>query len=74
MFSAQDGTNETDVFSDAVNGLNDTFVIVGHSTGDWNGKNSGSGDMIATKLDIDGNVLWRWQVTSGKTCPKPALT
>ena len=69
MSCAQDGTDANEWWEDTANGLNSTFVVVGHSLGNWAGTKAGElGDMdfIAAKLDIHGNVLWRWQVNSGK--------
>lgn len=64
MCSVQDGTNGNDKVLDVANGLNNTFVLVGTSFGNWNGTNAGRGDMVASKLDIHGDVLWKWQVRS----------
>ncbi|CAN0472667.1 unnamed protein product, partial [Laminaria digitata] len=60
--SAQDGTTEDDKVYDVEDALNNTFVLVGNSFGDWDGASAGSADMTAIKLDIDGNLLWKWQV------------
>lgn len=73
LFTVQYGTSGSDKIRDAANGLNNTFVAVGISFGNWSGTNAGSGDMVATKLDINGDVLWKWQVRSRKpyTISKP---
>ncbi|CAN0353237.1 unnamed protein product [Laminaria digitata] len=60
--STQNGTTDTDEVLDVEDALNNTFVLVGRSSGDWDGANAGSADMAAMKLDIDGNLLWKWQV------------
>lgn len=75
MFSTQNGTSADGWWEDAANGLNNTFVVVGTSGGDWNGANAGGSDFIAAEMDTHGNVLWRWQVNSGETCTqnKPAM-
>lgn len=44
----------------------DGSVVVGGATvEDWYIPNLGGWDMVAVKLDAEGNVLWKWQVTTG---------
>lgn len=40
-----------------------SVVLVGHTSGNWAGENSGKHDFAATKVDRDGVELWRWQVS-----------
>lgn len=39
-----------------------SVVVAGQTDGDWDIPNLGHGDMAAFKLDVDGTLLWRWQV------------
>lgn len=39
-------------------------MLAGRTDGNWNGTNDGYFDAAAVKLDADGKVLWRWQVTT----------
>lgn len=41
----------------------DSVVLVGYSTGDWSGGNTGGRDFAAAKVDSDGQVLWMWQAS-----------
>ena len=67
--AAQDGTDDYDFVRTAVATINGTFVLAGSTSGDWNGSNVGDRDFAALKLDADGNVIWKWQVSkaTGKT-------
>lgn len=38
-------------------------VLAGTTWGDWNGTNKGDSDFAACKLDINGNLLWKWQAS-----------
>lgn len=40
-------------------------VLAGSTNGDWNAANAGDDDFAACKLDVDGTLLWKWQVTEG---------
>ena len=66
---AQDGTADNDYANTAVATINGTFVLAGITYGDWNGANAGDRDFAALKLDADGNVIWKWQVS--KATGKP---
>lgn len=41
------------------------ILLAGLTYGNWNGTNVGFAEAAAVKLDLDGTVLWRWQV---QTC------
>lgn len=45
-------------------GKDGSVVLGGMTKGDWDGVNVGEGtqDMVAVRLDADGNLLWKWQV------------
>ena len=66
---AQDGTADDDYAKAAVATMNGTFVLAGSTQGDWNSVNAGDRNFAALKLDTDGNVMWKWQVseTTGET-------
>lgn len=59
----QGGTTEDDTLTAvAVNQVDGSMVFAGKTDGDWGKENAGKSDFVAMKLDIDGNLLWRWQV------------
>lgn len=61
----QEGTDSTDRFEAAAVFEDDnSFVLAGFTTGGWNGDSSGSGssDFAAVKIDVSGDVVWRFQV------------
>ena len=70
--ATQDGTEGNDYANTAVTTINGTFVLAGSTYGDWNGSNAGNSDFAAVKLDADGNVIWKWQVSkaTSKTLTK----
>lgn len=37
-------------------------ILAGSTGGDWNGTNLGGQDFAASKLDVNGNLIWTWQV------------
>lgn len=37
-------------------------ILGGHTYGDWSTTNAGWLDFMVVKLDVDGSVLWEWQV------------
>lgn len=41
-----------------------SVVVVGGTGGDWDTPNIGDWDMAAFKLDANGTLLWKWQVTN----------
>ena len=41
-----------------------SVVVVGGTGGDWNAPNMGGWDFAAFKLDANGTLLWKWQVTT----------
>lgn len=41
-----------------------SVVVVGGTGGAWDIPNIGGWDMAAFKLDANGTLLWKWQVTS----------
>ena len=61
--AAQGGTIDEDYALAAVATTNGTFVLAGTTRGDWGGPNAGDVDFAALKLDADGNVIWKWQVS-----------
>ena len=40
-----------------------SVVLAGSTTGDWNTTNAGEPDFAVLKLDGDGTLVWKWQVT-----------
>ncbi|CBN76450.1 PEGA domain family protein [Ectocarpus siliculosus] len=61
----QAGTAETDYLNAVLMGSDGSSVLAGLSFGLWNGTNADTSDAslrpAATKLDADGNILWKWQ-------------
>lgn len=43
-------------------------VLAGYSKGNWSGTNKGSKGFTAVELDLNGTVLWRWQVIQKPPC------
>lgn len=43
-------------------------VLAGYSKGNWSGTSKGSNDFTAVELDLNGTVLWRWQVIQKLPC------
>lgn len=41
----------------------DVILFAGYTEGDWNGPHTGDEDFAAGKLNADGSLEWRWQVT-----------
>lgn len=52
----------TDFLTGVAIGHDDSVVLAGYTTGDWNAENAGGTDFVAVKLDADGNEVWTWQV------------
>ena len=61
----QDGTSGNDYINAAVVTGGGSTVLAGDTEGSWGSTNTGSVDFAAVKLDADGIVEWKWQV-SGK--------
>lgn len=38
-------------------------IIAGSTLGNWNATVMGEKDFAACKLDVNGALLWKWQVT-----------
>lgn len=70
-FVRQDGTGNFDSFQAAVPTGDGSAVLAGVTFGSWNGTNAGSGDFAAVKLDTNGTVDWRWQVSEELDSPGP---
>lgn len=60
----QDGTAGVDNATDLALVEDGSAVLSGSTTGDWNVTNLGGTDFAALKLDADGELLWKWQVTT----------
>lgn len=58
----QGGTNDAEELNASVMVTDGSVVLAGWTLGNWDGTNAGSYDCAAVKLDVDGNVLWKWQV------------
>lgn len=43
-------------------------ILAGYSKGNWSGMNKGLEDFTAVELDLNGTVLWRWQVIQKPPC------
>lgn len=37
-------------------------VLAGYTEGNWSATNAGSYDFMAVKLDVNGSIVWEWQV------------
>lgn len=62
-FLVQDDTGLGD-YADGIAMADDgSVVVVGATLGDWSIPNVGGWDMAAFKLDADGALIWKWQVT-----------
>lgn len=42
-----------------------SLLLVGSTTGDWDGVSAGEDDFAAVKLDSESDEDWRWQVRNG---------
>lgn len=59
----QEGTDDSDKMHAIAMGKDGSVVLAGSTDGNWNAHPSdGTHDFAAVKLDVDGNVLWRWRV------------
>lgn len=58
----QDGTAGVDNATGIALAEDGSAVLSGSTTGDWNATNLGQTDFAALKLDVDGTLLWKWQV------------
>lgn len=61
-FALQTGTLADDSIRGAAIGSNGTYVFAGNTRGDLNGTNAGSYDRGAFKIDVEGDIVWTWQV------------
>ena len=59
----QDGTSDVDYIRTVVATGGGSTVLAGYTYGSWNGSNNGLDDFAAVKLDVDGTVEWKWQVS-----------
>lgn len=59
----QDGTSSEDVALDLAMWEDGSTILAGNTKGDWNGTNLGRDDFAASKLDMDGTLQWKFQVT-----------
>lgn len=41
-------------------------MLVGSTSGDWDGENAGFTDYAAVNIDTDGKEVWRWQASAHK--------
>lgn len=58
----QDGSSGDDTLKCVAAAEDDTVVLAGYTEGSLGGENAGETDCAVVKLDVDGGVLWRWQV------------
>lgn len=40
-----------------------SVIFAGYTEGDWNVTHIGGGDFAAGKLNPDGSIQWKWQVS-----------
>ena len=59
----QGGTGSADVGSAIAMWEDGSIVLAGETEGDWNGTNLGLIDLAAFKLNEDGTLQWKFQVT-----------
>lgn len=59
----QEGSSEFDNVLGAAALDGGRVVLAGYSSGDWSRTNKGITDFAAVGIDLNGTVLWRWQVT-----------
>ena len=45
-----------------------TTVFAGFTEGSWISANFGGKDFAASKLNVNGTLLWKWQVTAVAAC------
>lgn len=64
----QTGSDEKDEILGASAGSGGSVVLSGFTNGNWSGTHRGSRDYTAMKLDSDGEVVWRLQVTAAHAC------
>lgn len=70
----QDGTNAIDDINTAVATGGGSTVLAGFTYGSWNSNNSFSSDFAAVKLDAEGTVEWKWQVSGKLDLPRCLLS
>lgn len=67
LISGQDVSTGGEDFVDTVAVADDgSTVIAGSTLGNWNATVLGGKDFAACKLDVNGALLWKWQVTYTK--------
>lgn len=52
------------MFRDVAANDDDSIILAGTTAGSWSAAHKGQYDMVAVKLDSDGEVVWNWQVIS----------
>lgn len=62
--NVQDGTAGVDIATGVALAEDGSAVLSGSTTGHWNATNLGEPDFAAVKLDVNGALLWKWQVTT----------
>lgn len=62
--SLQEGTPYSDWMASVAVAEDGAIFLAGATGGYWVGDISSGMDFALAKLDPDGEVLWRWQVTS----------
>ena len=63
IFFFQDGTTEIDDIHALAVADDGSIFLAGYTLGNWTGTNLGARDFAACKLDGNGTLLWKWQVT-----------
>ena len=58
LWTKQIGTQGNDYASHIKIDHQNQVFAVGRTTGDWNGDNQGSSDVVVIKLDIEGEIQW----------------
>ncbi|CAM9807714.1 unnamed protein product, partial [Ascophyllum nodosum] len=60
----QNGTDEEDSWMAVAMGGDGSVVLAGYTCGNWITTQVGACDVAVAKLDLNGTLLWTWQVTN----------
>ncbi|CAM9254578.1 unnamed protein product [Sphacelaria rigidula] len=61
-YGLQDGSDDLDEILGAASAEDGSVVLAGYTDGSYDGRSTGLEDIVAVKLDVDGELLWKWQV------------
>ena len=59
----QDGTDKDDIWRAVAMGEDGSVILAGYTCGNWVTTQVGECDVAVVKLDLNGTLLWTWQVT-----------